>query len=614
MPQPYILKPGGAASIPDRVVFVDTEPVVCRSSGDDRRRTHRLGVGVADCCYLSGGSLVDCERLVFTRQFTFWAWLDEVRDRHKATWVFAHNLGYDLTLLGFWDMLTAGSDTLVTAVLEDPPTILTIRRQGKLLKFVDVLNYWRLSVTDLACGLSSPHDEERSYRDLHHPDADHCCYHVEVIKRCILNLIATVRETSLCSLRTTAASLSWGAFVKCFLGTKLRPHGNAYAKLLERKAYFGGRVGARSIGFVPEPVTILDANSLYPSVMLSEQYPTDLFTYTEMISTGDLRRALEDFCCVAHVDLCNGHPMFPRQSVAGVSYSDRAGTFYLAGPELVAAYRAASVKRVYAAALYHRSDLFSGFVTHFYRLKTAAAREGNKPLLMLWKMFLNCLHGKFAQRGRKWVRDRSIVAPFQYGYWWHHVIGQGKPIRCRVIAGVVERRADGPEPTAAFPAVAATCTAAARCVLANYLDLAGSSNALYWDTDSVHTLAAGRARLAAAGYLDSYAIGKLKEVCSGADAYYWGHQHYRVGNHFVCSAIKPTALQVADGVFLQDARAGVESVLQSQALNEVSVVDRVIDTNPRGRHVRPLYDAAASVADRLRQPKAANSSSNGGLS
>lgn len=592
MNSPIIIKPGGRCSIPDCCVFVDVEPSVREVRAYGKHRVHEFGVGAATCCHLTDGHITDKASLIFRRASTFWAWLGEVRDHHKSTWVFAHNLGYDLTLLGFWDLLSASSDAVTCCVLEDPPTIISIRRGRKLIRFVDVLNYWRLSVSAMATGCCSSAAPKLADTEPQSPDSCRCQQHVEVIETCILRLIATVREMSLCSFRPTAASLAWGAYTKCFLPMSLHPHCNEHARRLERAAYFGGRVEAHCIGLISEPVSVLDCNSLYPSVMATRHYPTALYSYTRMLSTGDLRRAMEDFDVIAHVDLYGSHRPFPSATDNGICYCTDSGSYFMAGPELAAAYQDACVRRVHAAALYHRADIFTSFVDHFYRLKLAAYRTANKALLMLWKLFLNSLYGKFAQKGRCWTHDPQIISPGKFRYWWHRMPGESAPIRCRSINGRVERRAPGVEPRNAMPAIAALVTSAGRCVLEGYLRLAGPQNALYCDTDSVHTLLPGRERLAACGAINAEQLGLLREVIRGDSAYYWGHQHYRVGEHTVCSAIKPTAVQVADGVYLQDAMAGVETVLQSQTLDRVSVSDRVVDTNPRVRHVHRQTNTA----------------------
>jgi hypothetical protein len=255
-------------------VFLDVEPVVKARDSAGKHRTHTFGVGYASCCHLRKGILESKEVIRFNRPFAFFSWLDAVRDRHKATWVFAHNLGYDLTLLGFWDRLSLDDASIRFAVLEDPPTIIVVKHGCKLIRFVDVMNYWRLSVADLAASVTYGQSAGGNSLCPLAGAAPRCQYHVEVIESCILRLIATVSEMSLCSWQTTAASLAWGVFRKCFLEMNLHPHCNEHARRLERASYFGGRVEARSIGLISEPVSVLDVNSLYPSVMASHSYPT----------------------------------------------------------------------------------------------------------------------------------------------------------------------------------------------------------------------------------------------------------------------------------------------------------------------------------------------------
>jgi DNA polymerase type B, organellar and viral len=578
-----ILKAGKTFTVPSRVVFLDVEPRIEVSSKGPSHREHHFGLGTAKVCYLSCGRKVDESTITFARPQQFWDWLDSARSRKSCTWVFGHNLGYDLTLLGFWDQLVLGGDTVVGFITEDPPTIITIRRKRSLLKFVDVLNYWRLPVYDLARVSGQPVGAVGILGVQDSPTPECSLANVEVIEKCVLDLISLLSETKLCSFRPTGPGISWDAWNKSFRTCRMVFGEPPRARKLARESYFGGRAQVFRLGKVTEHTSVLDAQSLYPAVMKSDLYPRQFLHYTEEISLADLATALLDFDCCARVTLRDGHQPYTIRGHAGNIWSSGAGEYCLAGNELRAAVSSAMVLGVYAAAFYARDDLFSGFVDHFYQAKVTAREKGDLPREMLAKLMLNSLYGKFAQRGRKWVHREDLWSPGPYQYWWHHPGGGAAAIRCRSVALRVESQTPGQDPVQTLPAVSACVAANARCVLDRLLERAGYCNTWYCDTDSVHVNRDGRSRLEGSGEVQPGSLGKLRVLAEGNSAYYWGHQHYRVGDRYVCSQIKPEALEVADGIYMQEARSGIEMTLEKGVLDRVEVACRVIDVKG-GRH------------------------------
>jgi hypothetical protein len=547
------------------------------------RREHTFGLGAAKVCFLQNGKKVDESSQRFSRPEQFWAWLDVVRSRKSCTWVFAHNIGYDLTLLEFWEQLMRSADEVVGFVIEDPPTIITIRRGKCLIKFVDVINYWRLPVYELARVSQQPIEAVGVLGVQDTPTYEPCVANVEVIEKCVLGLVALVSATRLCSFRATASALSWDAWSKSFLTCRMVFDSSRKARLLERACYFGGRAQTFRLGRITEQTTIVDVQSMYPAVMRANLYPRQLVHYSEETTPEDLSDALEDFECCAKVSLHAPHQPYPVRGESGITYHTRDGNYNLCGDELRAAFAAGIVCGVHAASVYARGDLFTRFVDHFYLEKVDARRAGDIPREQLAKLMLNSLYGKFAQRGRKWMCRDDIFSPGPYQYWYDHPHGSTTAVRCRSIALRVESQTPGPDPIQTLPAVSGCVTANARCVLDGLLRIAGPEHVHYCDTDSLHVDGDGLRHLVDSGQVQPGELGRLRIIAAGPSAYYWGHQHYRVGDRYICAQIKPEAIEIADGMYLQEARTGIEMTLEKGILDRVEVSGRVINTK-RGRY------------------------------
>lgn len=583
------INPGGGSSVPRLVVCIDVEPAVRAIQLHGALECHTFGIGHASVSWLRRGTCVDHALARIRSPFGFWSLLDECRSRHECTWVFAHNLGYDLTLLGFWDWLSRGPAQLVDAVLADPPTVITVRWGRRLVRFVDVLNYWRLSVMDLASATGQASDSRAGDLGRQSTPEERVKSHVEVIERCILGMINHVATTGCCSFRATAAGMAWATWTKSFLGRSLVISLDQRERDIARKAYLGGRVQLRSTGKCRERVTVLDVDSLYPSVMVDRPYPCRLVKRTGQMRPADLRSAQRYYDCVACVDLVGAPGHLPVWHAGRPVYSGGSGLSYLAGAELALALATCSVARVHAACLYQRDDLFTGFVRHFHAAKTSARVRGDSVSECWAKMMLCSLYGKFAQRGHQWQAAPDVFARGHYAYWWHKEQGSPRPVWARSIAGRVELNRQGPEPRHSFPAIAAHVTAAARIAMEHDIVMCGRDNFLYSDTDSVHCYDDGVDRLAGAGRIKPGCLGALRKVYQGADAEYYGPRHYRVGDHWCLAGIKATATEVADGVFLQDAFSGVERTLQTGALDTINVAQREVRLNGRSHQAQRQY-------------------------
>ena len=164
------------------------------------------------------------------------------------------------------------------------------------------------------------------------------------------------------------------------------------------------------VGYVDQSVTVLDINSLYPYVMSRSQFPVRLVYHHEMIRPRDLKDALGEFDGIADVDLWPGSYPYPIRRGGAIAFVPGVDQAVLAGDELRGALDRCEVKQVRDCYLYERADLFSSFVGHFYSRKTDATTAGNRADALMYKMILNSLHGKFAQKGRKWSPKDSWMA------------------------------------------------------------------------------------------------------------------------------------------------------------------------------------------------------------
>ena len=570
---------------PATFVFVAVAPTVHRDHERGEARVHRFRAGHACRVILRAGQTVDRQERAFSSPEAWWNLLEEWRNKKQATWVLGYNMGYTMTLLDLWTHLIEARDPVVSCVLEDPPFIVRVRHRGRMIVYTDALNYlnmplWQLSEST-SCPLPRP-----SYRTLPTtPGPDDLPYHVRVLEEAILGLVSQTVGEGACSWKPTAAGLAWDCYFKEFNDQKIYVHFHPEARKLERQCYYGGRVQVFRRGFVAEPVSVYDFNSLYPSAMSTVPMPSRFLNYKESSNARDLAAVLPDLAACAHVRLAPGAGPFPHRLAGMVVCADRAGSAYLCGRELELALSRGAVRTVYSRALYRADRLFERFVQHWYARKQDGRTRSDKAATATAKIMLNSLYGKFGQSGKQWEHAPDSFSPGPYRFWWSKHPANKSVVRMRSVAGRVERQSGQTHTQVALVALSASVTAAGRVRLEEALSCCGKCDVLYTDTDSVHTIRAGPRRLEQAGLVDPSRLGALRLEGKYPNAYYWGRQHYRVGDDIVCSAIKPTAVEVAHGLYLQEAQAGVTTTLETGNLNQVVVSGRVVERNRRTRDV-----------------------------
>lgn len=585
----HVLKSAKGEALPRVCVFVDTESWERPVAGTLDVREHSFRLGVAVVCWLSAGSVSQRQVLFFATTEEFWKLLQTVAPRDGLAWIFAHNLGFDFTMLGGWRRLEGADVKLRLLVLEDPPSILTYSSGRRTFQWVDTLNYWRLPLATLGTDIGRRKLDRPSQGAAALDWFAYCENDVLILEELVCGLVKFVKETLSCSFRATAAALAWCAWRTCSTFPTVVIHGNQRALKLERKALFGGRLACSRLGSIKEPVAALDVTSLYPHVMACRPLPWKLVSLVNNPTKSDFRAYLREYLCVAEVELDSDHPPMPRAVAGSRVFVRGAGRYVLCDPELRLCQNAAAIRAIYQCALYAAGDLSSGFVNPLLALKTESRRAGKLAQEVCCKLVLNGLTGKFAQKERKWIDEPNAVCVSKWGFWRARLGGDGPLVRMRSVAGVCQRLQEGGETNNSFPAVTALIASYGRVLLEGMCQVAGEKAVLYTDTDCLHVLPPGRSRLTAAGLVHPERVGSLRIIRTGSDAYYWGLKNYRIGEYRVLGAVSGTALEVADGVYLQDSFAGIQETIRSGSLDTIRVSTRTVRLSEASLQEQALY-------------------------
>ena len=260
-----------------------------------------------------------------------------------------------------------------------------------------------------------------------------------------------------------------------------------------RMAYSGGLVYQRDID-VYENITVLDFNSMYPSVMRENRYPHGQSYFTDTFKGQGFYHVLVD-SSKSKLQFITGYKnnkKIPR--CKGIFEAFITDVEYRLGIELGYVFH---VKR---GLVFEQSDyLFKTFVNRCEELRL---KHGKDSVGTIVKYIQNSLYGKF---GTKETREKIFYSP---------EIEQGRTpfvdAETGEFNGLYIDVVDTDEPYM-LPHLAAYTTALARCKLVRCMMDAGFNNVVYGDTDSVFVTPEGLANLQKIPNLFGIKYGMLKE-------------------------------------------------------------------------------------------------------
>lgn len=611
-----------ANQVPTRHLVFDceTRPIVHPSK--ENRRIHLLRLGCATSFRCDSG-LFSREKSAVFRSPEEWADLvDGTCEERKGLWIWAHNLGFDLAAVRFWDLCESGRFQLFPEtrsesesgrnpaqhgafVTEDPPTILQFRtRSGVLCTAVDTLNYLQRPLSDLGRMVGLEKLSMPGWLESLEEWELYCARDTEILSRVVKEILRTTRDCDLGNLRFTSASQAWSAWRH----TKPTPvvdfHQSELVKSEERQAYYGARTwlfvqgkvtdrlapGESARPFRPGetpvhelgPIYRCDVNGHYPFAMLCHKYPSRYLRTVFDWEPERLWGCMEQLCAVAHVRIKSERGVYPVRTDRGTIFARGKFHTWLCGQELYRALRDREVVRVVKAHLYTADFILKPFAERLVRARQLAEREGNQLRAAICKATVNALHGKFAQLPGRWEYDPAICPPFNWGSWARLDYETGEIGKFRAIAGKAQRYSRSGERDESFPAIAAHVAANAREHMLYLARCAGPDGVLYEDADSLHLSRLGYEALRGILEIGQTTCGGLRLVETADTAEYRGAKDYTFGGREVVAGLCGEEIEAYPHHFRSESFLGINLHLASQP-EQGPLVDQVVKARPHGR-------------------------------
>lgn len=586
MRRAHWLRANHKSEFPHDCVWFDTETVEQRVSIKTVR--HVLDFGHTAYRRRLGPDLWARPKwLRFTTLDEFWEWVFELRKGKSRLTLFCHNMAFDLPVLDAFRVLPAAGWKLKTAIIDSPPVILTWRRGGQTLRFLDTLNFWRVKLAAIGetVGLPKlPMPAQGASRAMW--DA-YCRRDVEIIMAATLSWFAFLQAHDLGGFAPTIASQAMRAYRHRFITTPILIDSNEEALALARSAYLGGRVECFRLGPLPGPLTLFDINSHYSHCMSTQRYPTRLMATCPSPKIEEVADWLTRYCVVARCEIQTEEPVYPLEHEGKLVFPIGQFRAVLTTPELAHALQRGRVTKITDIALYESAPIFWDYVHELYQLRLAAVRDQDAVLEWQCKRLLNALYGKFGQRGRIFETVTETTDD-GIGVWTEIDAATGEVRNLRQFAGLIQEQKTNGESRDSHPAIAAHVTAHGRMALWGWIKRAGKGHIHYVDTDSLLVDSVGACRLAPA--VDAAALGKLKVEGTFASGHLYGLKDYQLGAITKTKGVRPTAHWIDSDTVEQEHWSTLVGLLRKGDLSAPIVEQRV-------KHLRRVYTKGCVQSD-----------------
>lgn len=403
----HYIKHNQRTELPSNILLVDTEAIIERKLNGVQHQTFRLGYAIHLMAKGHGWVSTGYELRSIN---DFWELLDRFAYEKKRLYVFAHNMGYDYTILKL-DTYLSSRNLVQKLAVQD--TIFIVRA-GNII-FLSSTNYYKQSLKSLGeifglAKMDSPDFESCTDSEL----MPYCIRDTEILAFIIKKHLRFIYENDLGNFKPTLASQSMGAYRHRFMHHDLLVHDYQEILNLEKLSYRGGRCEAFRLGTF-EDIYDLDINSMYPYVMKTFDYPTKVMNKQPLTvqTVGDLKDSLNaGYFVLADCDFHLNEPLiackrdkliFPIGDIRQVLTSPEI-EYLLANPD------SGTILKVRSSVIYEKANIFSDFVDFFYDFRKTTDNFAYK---LMAKLLMNALYGKFGQRNYEksvLIEDEKVIS------------------------------------------------------------------------------------------------------------------------------------------------------------------------------------------------------------
>lgn len=534
-----------ANKMPKLMFIFDTEADI--EQFDDGSQLHTLRFGYGQFLRYNKNELIrEPEPVRFETVEELYNIIEGYSHQGHKLYCFAHNLGYDWSLTGLSNCFTSQQWETHSIMDRKFTTVIRYSRGANTVEMIDTLNYWKMPLAEIAknYGLEKGTIDYR-YNDQKEAD-DYCKNDVYILTEALKDRREWILKNNYGSFKATNPSQSLAIFKQKYLKEPILTNQGEHQKELERRAYYGGRTDAAYIGFYRGKVTSLDINSAYPSVMVYNKFPCELIKEIKNPTKADLEIEDDKHCIFAQVTLDTNKAFYPYRDNERLIFPIGRFKAWLCEPEINLAMENKHLLQVNRLYLYKARPLFTEYVNDLHRKRREAIQNDNTPDELSYKLLLNSLYGKFGEHRKEWTAiNVNNGAPDGVAY---EANGDKREIY-KVInyRGVKYKYVNKASASHSFPLISAFVTSYLRVKLCHTMELAGSHNWLYCDTDSLYVTDNGLRNLRT--LIDDKKLGRWKVEGTSIGMEIRGLKDYIFGNQERIKGVSKDAEHLGDNTY-----------------------------------------------------------------
>jgi hypothetical protein len=490
------VRPNAANRIPTRWIWWDTEATE-RVDGLTKVQTWRLGVTCYDHWNAEKGRWVRPVWATHSDSQALWQWVVERTSPDARTIMVAHNVAYDLRIADAFRHLPALGWNLDDFSVGERSSSLTWAKGKRKLALIDSYSWLPHSLARIGSMVGMLKPELTEMTD---PDDDwerRCTADVAILRNAFMDLLSWVRDEDLGNWQKTGAGQSWATWRHRFYTHRVLIHDEQKAQDAEAAATYTGRCEAWRHGELPMgEYTEWDLPLAYPRVALDTPLPRQLAGWRRGTNWRYVRDGNGSYRFLVRATVDQPEPILP------VDHDDRTlwpigrveGWWWDNELRLAEQYGA----RIQPHEMY-RYDA-APYLAEWAQWVIGVAEETDptsSPVrAAAAKHQARALIGRFASKHQHWEENGPAIDP---GVGMHRITDVDTATTGRVLTLGGDSWVSWQATYAdnAFPAVMSAVMSECRIRLWQLMIVAGLSNVVYVDTDSLITNRAGSARLRA---------------------------------------------------------------------------------------------------------------------
>lgn len=391
--------------------------------------------------------------------------IDKVTKSRSQTWVYAHNLHFDLAVTALPEHLATLGYVTKTMHVGSANAFFVMVRGDKKIVITDSFSWLPHSLATIGEAIG------REKVDLPTDDADleawlaRCRRDVEILGHAMCDVMAWWDRERLGKWALTGAGCGWAAMRHKPMHPKILVTNDPERRAFERSAIYGGRREVFNVGTATGAQWAdWDFTAAYPTAALHLEIPTKATKVFDTERQLDLYLHAPGHSAIAAVEIRTELPCVPAKVAGDVFWPVGRFRTTLCGPEiLLAARMGASVTLLHGQA-YRTARPIRAWAAWLLALQAGVGSD--HPLLarMLAKSWGRSVLGRFATWSSEVVEERPSLHPS-----WHLETGWSSVSQSRCdwvsIGGKTRVITKDREPPEAFPAIWAFIESHVRAAL-----------------------------------------------------------------------------------------------------------------------------------------------------